>query len=104
MKFLRKVKDSAGPGGVAHSAESQNLKLDWPSVWGGKSLKFFRKIKDSGGPGGGYAPRGLAESEPSVRGGKSLKFFKKIKNSGRPGGLTDSAHSQNLSLERGPGG
>ena len=39
-----------------HSAASQNLRLDWPSVWGGKSLKFLRKIhrkiKDSGGPGG----------------------------------------------------
>ena len=24
--------------GLEHQADSQNLSLDWPSVWGGKSL------------------------------------------------------------------
>ena len=59
MKFQKKMKDSGGPGGVAHSAEARGhleeslkLHLDWPSVWGGKSLKFLRKMKDSGSPGG----------------------------------------------------
>ena len=52
LKFLRKMKDSRGPGGVSHGAGSQNLSLEWPSVWGGKSLKFLRKVKESGGPGG----------------------------------------------------
>ena len=38
--------------GVRHGALPQNLSLEWPSVWGGKSLKFLRKIKDSRDPGG----------------------------------------------------
>ena len=38
--------------GVMHGAMPQNLSLEWPSVWGGKSLKFLRKMKDSRGPGG----------------------------------------------------
>ena len=38
--------------GVMHGAVPQNLSLEWPSVWGRKSLKFFRKMKDSRGPGG----------------------------------------------------
>ena len=38
--------------GVMHGATPQNLNLEWPSVWGGKSLKFLRKMKDSRGPGG----------------------------------------------------
>ena len=37
---------------VVHGAVPQNLSLEWPSVWGGKSLKFLRKMKDSRGPGG----------------------------------------------------
>ena len=37
---------------VVHGADSLNLSLEWPSVWGGKSLKFLRKMKDSRGPGG----------------------------------------------------
>ena len=39
--------------GEVHGAVPLNLSLDWPSVWGGKSLKFLRKMKDSRGPGGG---------------------------------------------------
>ena len=38
--------------GVSHGTLPQNLSLEWPSVWGGKSLKFLRKMKDSRGPGG----------------------------------------------------
>ena len=38
--------------GVVHGAEPLILSLEWPSVWGGKSLKFLRKMKDSRGPGG----------------------------------------------------
>ena len=59
MKFHRKIKDSGGPGiEKVHGAMPQNLSLEWPSVWGRKSLKFHRKMKDSGGPGGGgvFAP------------------------------------------------
>ena len=33
--------------GVMHGAAPQNLSLEWPSVWGGKSLKFLRKMKDA---------------------------------------------------------
>ena len=36
--------------GVVHGAMPLNLSLEWPSVWGGKSLKFLRKMKDSRGP------------------------------------------------------
>ena len=39
-------------GGVTHGAEPLSLSLEWPSVWGGKSLKFLRKMKDSRSPGG----------------------------------------------------
>ena len=52
MKFQRQIKVSRGPGGVMHGAAPQNLSLEWPSVWGGKSLKFLGKMKDSRGPGG----------------------------------------------------
>ena len=45
---------------MVHQAGSQNLSLDLPSVWGGKSLKFLRKMKDSKGPGGD-ARRDFAE-------------------------------------------
>ena len=38
--------------GLAHGTESQNLSLELPSVWGGKSLNFRRKMTDSGGPSG----------------------------------------------------
>ena len=38
--------------GVIHGAMPQNLSLEWPSVWRGKSLKFLREMKDSRGPGG----------------------------------------------------
>ena len=47
------MKDSRGPGGGNHGAISQNLSLEWPSVWGGKSFKFLGKMKDSRDPGGG---------------------------------------------------
>ena len=45
MKFLRKMKDSVGPGGVMQSALSQKLTLSLASVWGGKSLEFLRNSK-----------------------------------------------------------
>ena len=38
-------------GGV-HSEPPQNLSLDWPSVWGGKSFTLRGKMEDSRGPGG----------------------------------------------------
>ena len=43
-----------------------NLSLEWPSVWGGKSLKFLGKMKDSVGVLGVGAPRDFAEFEPRV--------------------------------------
>ena len=54
-KIIEIPKENKGireSGGPTHSADSLNLGLEWPSVWGGKSLKFLRKMKDSGGPGG----------------------------------------------------
>ena len=36
---------------VIHGADSQNLSLEWPSVWAGKSLKFLRKMKEFVGRG-----------------------------------------------------
>ena len=74
---------------MTHGALPQNLSLEWPSVWRGKSLKLLRKMKDSRGPGGvvyGAMPQNLSLEWPSVWGGKSLKFLRKMKDSRGPGG------------------
>ena len=89
---------------MMHGAMPLNLSLEWPSVWGGKSLKFLRKIKDSRGPGvlGGDPRRGLAESEPKVALSMGRKIIENLQeNEGFQGslGVTHGAQPLNLSLE-----
>ena len=47
---------------MTHGALPLNLSLEWPSVWGGKSLKFLRKMTILGTLGVG-APRDFGENE-----------------------------------------
>ena len=88
MKFLRKIKDSGGPG-VGPPRELVQNELKLPLNMGRKIIEI---PEENEGFCGSRGPMHRAESQkmnlscPSVWGGKSLKFLRKMNDSGGPGG------------------
>ncbi len=89
MKFLRKMKDSRGPGGGGPRRDFAGSELRSALSMGRKIIEIPEEnegFQRSWGVMHGAASLKMSLSYPSVWGGKSLKFLRKMKDSRGPGG------------------